>query len=105
MKLTMVRYKVKADRVAENEALLAKVFEATAKAKPAGIHYASFKLEDGVTFVALVHLDEKVNPNGNPLLELPEFKEFQANIADRCEVMPATEVLTSVGAYQFFDEA
>ncbi len=105
MKLTMVQYRVKADRVAENEALLAKVFEATAKQKPAGIRYASFKLEDGVTFVALVQLDEAIHTGTNPLLEMPEFKEFQAGIADRCDEMPVTKVLSSVGTYQFLDEA
>ena len=103
MKLTMVRYRVKADRVADNEEALTKVFAAVEKAKPAGISYASFKLQDGVSFVALVHLAGGASEGGNPLLELPEFKEFQAGIPDRCIEMPVTEVLDAVGAYNFFE--
>jgi len=45
----MVRYKVKADRAAENEGCIAKVFEQLKREQPAGLRYASFKQGDGVT--------------------------------------------------------
>ncbi len=47
MKRLMVRYKVKADRVAENERYVRQVFEQLERDRPAGLRYASFKLEDG----------------------------------------------------------
>jgi hypothetical protein len=42
MKPVMVRYKVKADRAAENERYIAKVFEQLGREKPSGLHYAAF---------------------------------------------------------------
>ena len=53
MRQVMVRYKVKPDRVAENEALVRAVYEELAATEPAGLRYATFRLEDGVTFVHL----------------------------------------------------
>jgi len=41
MKRVMVRYKVKADRAAENESYIAKVFEQLKREKPSGLRYAS----------------------------------------------------------------
>ena len=56
----MVRYKIKADRVAENERYITSVFEQLEREKPPGLRYASFKLEDGVSFmhVALVETED-----------------------------------------------
>ena len=51
MKTVMVRYKVKSDRAAENEGYIAKLFEQLQTERPSGLHYASFKLPDGASFV------------------------------------------------------
>jgi hypothetical protein len=60
----MVRSKVKAESVAEVEAAITKVFSAIERAQPAGVRYASSRLEDGVTFVALLELEGGVdNPS------------------------------------------
>lgn len=48
MKRMLVRYKAKADRAAENEQYIAKVFEQLRQTRPSGLRYASFKLDDGV---------------------------------------------------------
>ncbi len=100
MKLVMVQYKVKADRAAENQQYIEKVFAELQRNSPAGLHYASFKREDGVSFVHIAAID---TPDGaNPLSETPAFKAFQAGIRDRCEEPPVAVDLDNIGSYQFF---
>jgi hypothetical protein len=100
MKTIMVRYKVKADRAAENESLVAKVFEQLQREKPTGLRYASFKLNDGVSFVHMASLETA--DGSNPLGDLAAFKAFTAQIKDRCEEPPLPAELTAVGSYRFF---
>ena len=99
MKRLMVRYKVKADRAAENESYINKVFEQLKSESPSGVRYASFKLDDGVSFVHIVSLE--TSDGSNPLGELSAFKAFTADIKDRCDEPPAASELTEVGSYQF----
>jgi len=100
MKRVMVRYKVKADRAAENESYIAKVFEQLKSEQPSGLRYASFKLNDGASFVHTVPL-EAVD-GGNPLGGLAAFKAFTAQIKERCEEPPVAVDLSEVGSYRFF---
>jgi hypothetical protein len=102
MKQTLVRYKVKAERAAENELYIGRVFEQLVQERPAGLRYASFKLEDGVSFVHLVSHESGDGPN--PLSELPAFKAFVAGVKDRCEEPPIAVELKKVGAYRLFGE-
>lgn len=96
----MVRYKVKADLAAENETYIAAVFEQLGRERPGGLHYASFRLPDGVTFV---HIVAHEDPRGaNPLTALATFKAFTADIRDRCEEAPTATDLQEVGSYRFF---
>src|SRR5947199_356140 len=48
MKQVIVRYKVKPDRVAENEELVRAVYEELRRTEPPGLRYATFKLDDGI---------------------------------------------------------
>lgn len=98
MKTILVRYKVKADRAAENEAFIRAVFEQLAQDGPPGLHYASFKLEDGLSFVHLAMLDGA--DGANPLQDLPAFKAFVANIKDRCDEPPVAAPLAEIGRYR-----
>jgi hypothetical protein len=100
MKTIMVRYKVKADRAAENKSLVAKVFEQLQREKPTGLRYASFKLNEGVSFVHMASLETA--DGSNPLGDLAAFKAFTAQIKDRCEEPPLPAELTAVGSYRFF---
>jgi quinol monooxygenase YgiN len=97
----MVSYKLKADRVAENERLAEAVFEALKKARPCGLRYATFRLEDGVSFVHIVSHEEA--DGGNALTALPAFKAFAAEVKDRCEEPPVRVELKMIGSYGFFD--
>jgi hypothetical protein len=98
MKRMMVRYKVKADRVAENERYVVGVFEQLNRQKPPGLRYATFKLDDGVSFMHIVSLESA--DGSNPLSELPAFKAFTADIRDRCDEPPVAVDLQLVGSYE-----
>jgi hypothetical protein len=95
----MIRSKVKPDSIADVEAAVAKMFSAIEEARPKGVRYASTKLEDGVTFVALLHLDDGVD---NPLPALPAFAEFQEDLKKWMDGQPTAERLSVVGSYQLF---
>lgn len=101
MRRVMVRYKVKANRAEENESFIKKVFDQLERERPAGIRYATFKLEDGVSFVHVASIQS--TDGGNPLTELSAFKEFTADIKDRCEEPPVSVKLNEVGSYEFFE--
>ncbi|HEX6418085.1 MAG TPA: hypothetical protein VFZ77_06300 [Acidimicrobiales bacterium] len=99
MHVLMVRSQVKAENVADVEAAVEKVFTAIHEAQPAGVRYATAKLSDGVTFVAMLELDD---PKANPLVDLPAFTEFQASLGQWMAGPPAAEPLTVVGSYRLF---
>jgi len=96
----IVRYKLRADRVAENEAFVVKVFEELKRSAPKGLHYATFKLDDGVSFMHLVYRE---TPEGTPnqLTSLASFKAFAAGVRDRCEEPPVTTEVKEIGSYAF----
>ena len=102
MKRLMVRYRVKADRAEENASYIERVFEELHRDNPEGLRYASFRLDDGVTFV---HLAETNTPDGsNPLTATDAFKAFQAELKERCEEMPVAAELHEVGSFNLFDD-
>jgi hypothetical protein len=98
MRQVMVRYRVAADRAAENEALVRAVYDELEATEPAGLRYATFKLEDGVSFVHIAETEEGLNP----LSEVAAFKQFQAGIAERCEEPPVAADLTEIGSFRLF---
>ena len=67
-----------------------------------GIRYASMKLDDGVTFLALLEVRDGVE---NPLPGLPEAKEFYDSLpgwyAEPPDVVPGAVI----GSYRFFSDA
>jgi quinol monooxygenase YgiN len=100
MKRVMVRYTVKPEHADENVRLIRAVYEQLARERPAGLRYATFRLDDGVSFVHLAsHESEGA---GNPLTELAAFKTFVAGIGQRCEEPPVSTELHEVGSYAFF---
>ncbi len=102
MRTIMVRYKVKAERAVENEGYVTKVFEQLKRDQPSGLSYASFKLEDGVSFVHIA--SREAGDDSNPLGELVAFQAFTAQIKERCEEPPVTVDLQEIGSYHFFRE-
>jgi hypothetical protein len=100
MRRVMVRYKVKPDQVAENEELVRAVYDELHRVQPANMRYATFRLDDGVSFVHL-HSGEA---GANPLAGLASFKAFQAGIADRCDEKPVVAELQEIGSFRFFGD-
>jgi hypothetical protein len=96
MRQVMVRYKVKPGRVEENEALVRAVYDELAATGPAGLRYATFRLDDGVSFVHVA----SVEGEHNPLAEVAAFARFQADVRDRCEEPPVVTELHEVGSYR-----
>jgi hypothetical protein len=101
VKRVIVRYKVKSDRAVENERLVRAVYEQLARERPARLRYATFKLDDGVSFVHIASHESDGGPS--PLTELSAFKAFIAEIGDRCEEQPVAVELHEIGSYAVFD--
>ena len=100
MKRVLVRYKVKADKANENEQYIQKVFEELKQNGPNGLRYASFKQDDGVSFVHIASIETE--DGTNPLGETPAFQKFQEQIRDRCEELPVAVDLNEIGSYRIF---
>lgn len=94
---SMIRYKVRQDRADENESLVKAVYDQLDRERPEGLHYATFKLPDGVSFMHIVF--ESDQP-GRILNEVAAFKAFVAEIESRCEEPPVATELTVVGSYR-----
>ena len=96
MKRVVVRYKTKPDRADENQALVENVFAELAATDPGGVRYATFRLDDGVTFVHVAEIEGEANPLG----QTAAFAEFQRDIAARCDEPPLAMDATIVGSYR-----
>ena len=98
MPTVVVRYRTKADRAEENQALVEKVFAALDELGDTGFAYTSLRLEDGVSFVHVVVEDE--GGATTDLSDVPALQEFVAGIADRCDEQPVAQGATVVGAHR-----
>ena len=96
MKQVIVRYRVKPKQAVKNEELVRAVYGELHETRPAGLRYATFRLDDGVNFL---HLSAHDNDGSSPLTNLGAFKRFQENIADRCDEAPVVSSLTEIGSY------
>lgn len=101
MKRVMVKYKVKADRAEENAAYVRKVFAELNQNNPSGLRYVTFRMDDGVSFVHIASVETE--DGSNPLSETIAFKNFQAEIKDRCEEPPKAVEMETVGSYKVFE--
>src|ERR1700730_338484 len=99
MKKVLVRYKVKANKVAENENLVKEVYRQLHEKKLNGFHYSTFKLGDGVSFVHIAFSDTE--EARTEFSSLPAFRNFQANIKERCEEPPVVNEISVIGSYNF----
>ena len=100
MRRVMVKYKVKADQVAANEALVRAVYDELHRTNPGGIRYATFQLEDGLTFVHIASTED----GQNPLSGVRAFQQFQEGIGDRCEEAPHVSELREIGSFRLLGD-
>jgi hypothetical protein len=98
MRTVIVRYQVRPEAAAENEALIRQVFAQLARERPAGLRYQAFKLDDGVSFM---HVASSAGDGAaaSPLPGLEAFRNFVANIKGRCVEPPVTTPVQAIGAY------
>jgi len=95
MSTVMVRYTVKPECAQENAELVRAVYGELARERPVGLRYATFVMEDGVTFVHVAAHD-----GDNPLPGVTAFQEFTREIGQRCTVAPVVSQLQEVGSYR-----
>ena len=99
MKMTMVRYKVKPEHVERNEELVRAVYAELERTEFEGLRYATFKQEDGVSFV---HIAVETGDGERSLADVAAFKEFLKDIAERCDEPPNPTGLEEIGSHRFF---
>jgi hypothetical protein len=97
MSAVIVRYRVKPGRAEENAELVRAVYAELAEVQPAGFRYATFVLDDGVSFVHVAFMEDDQKA---PLPQLASFQAFQGEIAERCDDPPqATSPTALIGSY------
>ena len=101
MKQVMVRYKVKPDQTAKNEELVRAVYDELQRTEVEGLRYATFKLDDDVSFV---HIAVETGDGQRSLADVEAFKEFTKDIGERCDVPPVATGLREVGSFRFFGD-
>jgi quinol monooxygenase YgiN len=95
--IKIIRYTLKADRAAANEERIKAVFREIHDKKPAGVQYAVYKLADGVSFMHMLSFEtESAHEN---FINLPAFREFQAQARDRFEEPPHFSDAEEIGLY------
>jgi hypothetical protein len=98
LRQAMVRYTVKPEWAAENERLVRAVYDELARTEPAGLRYATFRLDDGVSFV---HVASMETEDGRSLLQDVEaFREFMEGLGERCAEPPVNVKLHEIGSYR-----
>jgi hypothetical protein len=96
MTFTVVRYTIKPGLEERNAELVRAVYRELDELSPAGFRYATYRLDDGRTFV---HVAERDGDGDNPLPNLSAFREFQADIRERCESGPEVGGAELVGRF------
>ncbi len=93
----IIRYKLKSDRVAENEERIKAVFRQIHDKKPAGVRYAVYKLADGVSFVHMITYDPEAAHQ--PVTNRSAFQEVPAQARDRFEELALASDAEDIGSY------
>jgi hypothetical protein len=91
----VVRYSTSPETADENARLVAAVYAELATTAPADFAYATYRLDDGVTFVHVAEVGDV-----NPLMSSPAFAAFQADLGSRCVAPPAAADAGLVGSYR-----
>ncbi|MFF3248629.1 hypothetical protein ACFYWY_33960 [Streptomyces sp. NPDC002870] len=91
----MIRWKLNPGEVERNLEMLQTVYEELGSVRPKGLRYDTYQLDDKVTFVSFVEMDEGPAMLGG----LQAFQRYRAALDAMCEETPAVTVLHSVGEY------
>lgn len=96
MGAVVVRYRTHPERADENADLVRAVYAELNAGNHPGFRYATYRLDDGTSFVHVAELDDGVP---NPLDASPAFQAFVADIAERCVEGPAAMRGEPVGSH------
>jgi quinol monooxygenase YgiN len=92
----MIRCKVRPNGAETDLELLQEVFEEMRSAQPKGLRYATFQLEDKVTFVSFAEMESP-----EVLQQLETFQRLRATARERFDEPPVLTMLHEVGSYGF----
>jgi hypothetical protein len=98
----LLHQKVKDGSVEQAEAATRKLFATLDRVRPEGIRYASTRVADSSTFVALLELDDS---HEDPRQAIPEYARFLAQLKEWVDGAPVIEQLDVVGSYNLFGAA
>jgi hypothetical protein len=99
---TIIQYRVKAERAAENVAAIRAVFDELHRVRLKGVRYAVFVQADGVTFMHLVAFDSA--QQGEAFSSLATFRAFREGVKARCETVPVVSAVSEITAYGAFNQ-
>ena len=99
MSARVIRYRTKPESADENQQLIERVFAELDDMGATGFAYASFRLDDGVSFLHVV-VEEDGADAAVSLAAVPAFRAFQAGITEWCEEQPVAVGATLVGAHR-----
>jgi hypothetical protein len=97
---SLIRYRTKPESADENQRLVEKVYEELIAKDPGGVHYATLRLEDGVTFLHLFTTDS--DDASSTLGGIAAFAEFLRELPQRCAEPPIAQPVSVVGSYRMF---
>ena len=98
-KTVIVRYKVEPEHAERNRELVQAVYSELDLTRLADFNYATFVIDDRVSFVHLAAHGHETNPLAN----LPAFQAFQEGIRERCAEQPVETELDTIGSYGWFN--
>jgi uncharacterized protein YceH (UPF0502 family) len=99
---SLIHYKTKPESADENQRLVEKVYEELTERDPGGVHYATLRLEDGVTFMHLFTTDS--DDAASALGGIAAFAEFQRDLPNRCAELPIAQPVIVVGSYRMLGD-
>ena len=94
MKVTRVQYTVQTDFVTQNKQNIEAVMRELRAINTTDIKYASYLLDDGKTFMHLVHYNSQNEANLPGSLE--SFQHFQSELKAHLEIPPQAETFELV---------
>jgi quinol monooxygenase YgiN len=92
----MIRCKVRPDGVEADLKLLQEMYEEMRSVQPKGLRYATFQLEDKVTFVSFAEME-----GPEVLQQLEAFQRLRATPRERFDEPSVLTMLHEVGSYGF----
>lgn len=101
MTVRLIRSKINEGNVADVHGAVEKIIQEMDETQIAGVRYVSGRLNDGVTFIALVEFEDE-NGGDNPLFALPTYADLLENLKQWAAAPAAVEEITLIGSYRMF---